>query len=1293
MFGEWVIHNWQKDDGLPDETVTAIAQGGEGELWLATLKGIATFGGFDFDVHPAPRITGMDLDVSVNAFVARDGRVWSSTPRGLVCWKDDEWLGFPRTNLLESFQVRSFAESRVGLIAIGGLEGEVALLRSNRVERLKSPDVISPHGVFCEFDAEDTLWIFNRRFIGFRRGDQWVPVPTPSPLAEPLMVGPAAGNERVVLHGDQVWLWNGKSLSSERTLDGSITNARAVLRDSRSNIWVASISAGLHCFTPAGRHLRFDQGAGLFHRTARCLFEDREGDIWLGTSSGGLYRIRPRVFHTVGVVDGMPGPVVRAIVEAAPGRLLVGTHGEGLASLEFRDPVWQASKDGRATAPYVWSLLIPTTGEPLLGTYRDGLKRIAGREELPIPLPGESKDAIYSMVEESPGRIWLGTDDGLVRLEGGVPSLFPLPPGVYLKGIRCFAWDSASKILWGGTYEQGGLFRIDSTGFKSFTMEDGLGSDRISSLLAEADGTVWIGTRDGGLSRFKGGRIRTVGMIHGLPSGTVASILDDGLGCLWIGTSKGIVRATKSALHAAMDSGSRIAGAVLFGRQDGLANIACVDGYQNTALKDSAGRLWFATGRGLAWTDPAKLETDAIPPRVAVDSIGYRKASSDTLLGAEFSLRRNRRLENEPIVIPAGSRQFSVRYSAIALRAMGQVRFRTRLSGANGPGQWMDMEGRREAEFFELAPGSYRFEVVAENQFGAFDPAGARVDFRVLPHLWERGWFWVVVGVLLVGGAAGVTGSIQRQRLRTTAERLRQQQAVAEARARFEAMVNSTSDLVAFASADGRLFSLNRSGRSMLGLPLEKEPGTMTLASLHSPQGWSTTGGQGLADAMNDGVWSGESTLIRADGVSVVVSEVLVVSRSGGNSGLVDFIALVARDLSDRIAAETARADLEGKLRQSQKMEALGTMAGGIAHDFNNILAAIIPAAELAKADAGNNEELVENLDHILTASERAAALVRQILTFSRKRSSTLEPVDIVAVVDEVTRLLRASVPGMVEVVVEEADGLPQVLGDATQLHQVLMNLCTNSVHAMRGRSGQLIVRLEPFVVDPEMAAVLDPVKPGLCVRVSVTDTGHGMDEATLRRIFDPFFTTKGPGEGTGLGLSVVHGIVRDHGGAIRVYSRPGQGTTFNVYLPAVVGDPSSNSPDQPITAPGGSGQQIVLVDDEKMLCTVLSQTLRRQGFRVTAFSDPLEALEWIQANAREIDLVISDLTMPHLTGIELGSKIHAIRPEVPVLIVSGFAGRVSAEELAKAGVAEVLQKPVSAERLTRAVLAALRRA
>jgi len=370
----------------------------------------------------------------------------------------------------------------------------------------------------------------------------------------------------------------------------------------------------------------------------------------------------------------------------------------------------------------------------------------------------------------------------------------------------------------------------------------------------------------------------------------------------------------------------------------------------------------------------------------------------------------------------------------------------------------------------------------------------------------------------------------------------------------------------------------------------------------------------------------------------------------------------------------TQKWQLEKRLALAQKMEAIGTLAGGIAHDFNNILSAIMGYTELSLIDIPPDSAVNKNLKQVLKAGGRAKELVQQILTYSRQREQEMRPVKINLIVNEALKLLRASLPSTIQFNNDIKSNLA-VMSDPTNIHQVIMNLCTNAGHAMQENGGLLSVILTDVDLDDDFANHHPGLNPGKYVRLTVTDTGHGMSPEVIERIFDPFFSTKKKGEGTGMGLFVVHGIVKNQGGTLIVDSTPGQGSVFNAFFPAIQSEWVPDNEHANLLVTGT--ESILFVDDEAFQADIAKQMLSRLGYRLTTCTSSVEALELFRQSPEEYDLVITDMTMPHLTGDVLARKLITIRPDIPIVVCTGYSDRVNPEIAGEIGIRELVMKPV----------------
>ena len=503
--------------------------------------------------------------------------------------------------------------------------------------------------------------------------------------------------------------------------------------------------------------------------------------------------------------------------------------------------------------------------------------------------------------------------------------------------------------------------------------------------------------------------------------------------------------------------------------------------------------------------------------------------------------------------------------------------------------------------------------------------------------------------------------------------------------ARLTSILEATNDFVSTALPDGRLTYINRAGRKMVGWDGPEALSSRRISDTHPPWAYEIVKTTGVPAAIAHGIWSGETALLSGDGTEIPVSQVIMSHKD--QDGRLQYLSTIIRDMTDIKCAQEVRLNLENRLRQAQKMESIGTLAGGIAHDFNNILSAMLGFTEITQQELPPGSPFKSNLGKVLQAGQRARDLVHQILTFSRQTEHEIKPMRVRPVVAEALKLLRATLPSTISIEAELSSEA-MVMADPVQIHQAVMNLCTNGAHAMQAEGGRLTVRLFDAHLGEQACGGHPGLKPGDYLSLQVADTGHGMSPEVRERIFDPFFTTKSKGEGTGLGLSMVHGIITQCGGVIEVESAPGRGTTFTLYFSPIE---TREDGTRPRHAPLPAGKESILfVDDEDFQADLGRRMLQSLGYRVTSLTGSREALEVFLKSADDFDLVVTDMTMPQMTGDVLAVRIKQHRPEMPVIICTGFSSRMDEKAAHTAGIAAYLHKPILMSELAVAVRKAL---
>ncbi len=516
----------------------------------------------------------------------------------------------------------------------------------------------------------------------------------------------------------------------------------------------------------------------------------------------------------------------------------------------------------------------------------------------------------------------------------------------------------------------------------------------------------------------------------------------------------------------------------------------------------------------------------------------------------------------------------------------------------------------------------------------------------------------------------------------------RRERALQQSEKRFRAMIEHSSDAAILSHPDTGIIYASPSLERIFGY---------TEAELRGGQPYDHLHPDHRAEALRR-----REELLRTPG-KVVRSETLVRHKDGSwrwtentHSNLlhepsVHALVLNIRDITERKQADAERGRLEQRLRQAEKMEAVGRLAGGIAHDFNNILGGILGYAEMLVDGAQPGSPQKRYAQNVLTAANRAGNLVEQILWYSRSQRGKRIPVELDRIVAETLELVRGSLSGGIRLETELPAKPLFVVGDPTQLHQIMMNLCTNAIHAM-AQGGTLRVSLQAQEVTEQHVFAHTTLHAGPYARLTVEDTGSGMDASTLARLFEPFFTTKEIGKGTGLGLSLVYGIVTDSSGAIDVKSEPGRGSRFAIYLPRV-DSPAVVEGENEAPVARGHGERVLVVDDEAALVALTSEVLKRLGYEPVAFADGAAALAGFEAAPQRFDAVIADEVMPGLTGTDLARKLRRHRADLPIVLVSGYIGPIMTERALAAGVDEILKKPVQSRELAAALARVLRRA
>ncbi len=1310
------------EQGLSQSVVQAIVQDQRGFIWIGTQQGLNRFDGHEFVsyFHDPANPDSLSHDWIWDLHLDAEGILWIGTGGGLnrlAPGADDVQPVFSQlANGFADRPVRTIAEDTQGTLWLGsdgaGLiryEPETGALQ----QFLHDPDdprsLSSNRVKALHVDGNGFVWV-GTDGGGLNRLD-----PVSQHFAQIEMLG-VDDRIRYITSDEQGDLWvatierglfqldaNGvvKAHFTENDNDGLSSDAiRILFVDSDGTLWVGTDSHGLNRFDPVTRRFEvFRHQASHVHSLSgdqiTALFQDRGGVLWIGTQTGAN-TWNPHVggfatYKQLGEGEGeLTSNWIAGFAEAEDGRLYVATSGGGVNLIDLHTGiaagVGPASGPGSLADNRVMALAVTADGVLWAGTRAGGLSRYDKAADSwrtyrhdPEDPNSLSFDGVTSLLVDEAGNLWVGTfGGGLDRFNSEIDGFEnrradPTDVNSLCSNHVLALHQSRLGGFWIGTYRDG-ICHLDlkSGLFEHYQHdpadETSLGSNAAWAITEDAAGSLWVGTGDAGLSVWRGAdrergevRFQRIGVAEGLPSNVVYGLISEPSGRIWASGNRGL---------ASLELGG--GGIRRFGISDGLQSNEFNFG---AAFRASDGRLLFGGVNGFNAFYPRNVRVNTYAPPVALTR--FLRHNQPTNID---SLRD----ENGLVTFRYTDRLITFEYAALDFTDSRGMSYRHRLDGFED--EWVEDGNRHSVTYTNLAPGDYVLRVLATNKDGVESQEEFQVPFRVLPALWATWWaqtgyvlaFLLVVVVVYRSYArrlayASEIHQINETLIREITAREHKEAELERTEQQAQRYLDVVEVMILALDRHGRIRMINQKGTRVLGCTEEEILGKDFYEEFVPEEFRSEV--RERFQTVDQHAYSESPIRTRKGDVRMVAWHAIELPRTERTP---PGTLISGEDISQMRS-------LEKQLRDAQKMESVGTLARGVAHDFNNILGSVLGYAELAMVAGDDPEKAKHHYANLEKVVANARLLVKRILSFDSSSGLKHQPVQVATVVRETLRLVEPTIGPNVRIECALEDCQP-VMADAIQLEQVIMNLCTNAAQAMGETGGVMRLTLTPCDVDIEQARSTTILSPGPHVKLVVSDTGPGMDELTMSRVFDPFYTTRRQSGGTGLGLAIVHGIVTQMQGSVQVFSEPGQGSRFEIYLPCCEGQAPEDVDDaseRPTYRARGS-ETVLFVDDEPDLRAIAEEALTNLGYRVFTAEDGDAALVLFDAIGSDVDVVITDQTMPNMLGRELASELKQRRPELPVILMSGADWRSGDTTNG------FLEKPFTLDKLAQSIRTAL---
>ncbi len=1290
------------EDGLSQVAVQGIVQDRQGFIWMGTQQGLNRYDGYEFInyFNTTQDPASLSDDWVWALYEDADGSIWVGTNRGGLNKLDpvtgdiSHYLHDPDDpTSIGGISVRAIVGDAQGRIWAGTDGGGVSRLDAggSRFKRFThrpdDPNSLSSDRVKAlHVDSSGFIWV-GTDGGGLNRIDPVRELVTQIPLG-----GVTTGRIRAIVSGPRGMLWVGTNEEGLFRVDPqkgvtrhfqhdpedptslSSNSIRELFLDANQQLWIGTDGGGVNTLDPLSAtftRIQHDSAnpRSLSDNHVASIFQDRGGVIWIGTYRGvNTWNPLMGAFQTFSRGEGLPGElsgnVITAFAEADEKTILVATNGDGINAVDLDSGYAQRidleNGDTTLSDDRVFALEVSDSGDIWAGTRAGGLNHLNAETgewqafQAATDDPNAlSANGVTSLLLADERKLWVGTFGGglnLLDIASGEFQHYRHDPGnsasICSDRVIGLLRDRSGR-LWVNTDDAGFCSLHEPSGqFTSYRHdpldETSLSSDAVWALAEDPQGNLWIGTADKGLNLWRQAdrsngspRFTRIGEDNGLRSSRAYGILSDARGRIWVSNPRGLTRIDGESLE--------------------MRHYSQVDGLQSNdfnfgaAYRAGNGRLFFGGNAGFNAFFPDGIGRNEHPPQVALTRL---MRNYETQPIGELRDHQGR------VVLNHTDQHLTIEYSALDFTNPQSNVYQHRLDGFDT--DWVDDDGRHRVTYTNLGSGEYLLRVRAANNDGVWSAQELQIPILMKPAPWATWWAQAsyVLGLLLIvaGGfhfqhqrlaRSAQLNEIQASLISEITERQVREAELANIRRRAQRYLDVVEVIILALDERGNVTLVNQKGIRVLGYPESEIVG-------RNFYDWFVPEDQ--RDQVRE----------RFQNIDHYAYSESLIKPKEGSERMIAWHTIAAPQMDDEADVEestgllisgtdvTQMRSLEGQLRDAQKMEALGTLARGVAHDFNNILSSILGYAELSRSATGDVNQANDYFDKLESSVDRARDLVARILTFGRGGGQPPQPVRVEDSVREAVELLRPVLASNIVLETSLPERCGAVLADPTQLVQVILNLCTNSSQAMGADGGVLNIVVSDYSVGIEEARSWAALMPGPHVRLSVSDTGPGMDDFTLSRIFDPFFTTRIRDEGTGLGLAVVHGIVSQLRGTVQVFSEPGQGARFDIYLPCCLEQPPDRMEGEVQQGSVRGTETVLFVDDEPSVRAIAEEALTNLGYRVITAEDGRSGLELFAEHIEEIDVVVTDQTMPKLLGHKLAEQIKIRRPDLPVVLMSG---------------------------------------